>query len=91
MYMVISDLQHRVLKSNTVNANLLHSQYMVFTFPILLLKFTKKAQILGIRNIPIIRLFGLAVKALDSQSRGPEFKTARWLQSQLSLSSFRGW
>ena len=30
------------------------------------------------------------VKALDSQSRGPTFKTARWHQSQLSLSSFRG-
>ena len=33
---------------------------------------------------------GLAVKALDSQSRGPVFKTAGWLQGRLSLSSFRG-
>ena len=32
----------------------------------------------------------LVVKVLDSQSRGPAFKTTRWLQSQLSLSSFRG-
>ena len=33
---------------------------------------------------------GLVVKALDSQSRGPMFKTTGWLQGQLSLSSFRG-
>ena len=32
----------------------------------------------------------LVVKALDSQSRGPVFKTTGWLQGQLSLSSFRG-
>ena len=31
------------------------------------------------------------VKGLDSQSRGPMFKTTGWLQGQLSLSSFRGW
>ena len=31
------------------------------------------------------------VKALESQSRGPLFKTTGWLQGQLSLSSFRGW
>ena len=30
------------------------------------------------------------VKSLDSQSRGPVFKTAGWLQGRLSLSSFRG-
>ena len=33
---------------------------------------------------------GLVVKLLDSQSRGPVFKTTRWLQGRLSLSSFRG-
>ena len=32
----------------------------------------------------------LVVKALDSQSRGPELKTTGWLQSRLSLSSFLG-
>ena len=31
---------------------------------------------------------GLVVKALDSQSRGPVFKTSRWLQGRLSPSSF---
>ena len=30
---------------------------------------------------------GLVVKAMDSQSRGPEFKTTGWLQGRLSLSS----
>ena len=34
---------------------------------------------------------GIVVKALDSQSRGPKFKTAGWLQGQYSLSSFWGW
>ena len=33
---------------------------------------------------------GLVVKALDSQSMGPVFKTTGWLQGRLSLSSFRG-
>ena len=33
---------------------------------------------------------GLVVKVLDSQSRGPMFKTTGWLQSRLSLSSFQG-
>ena len=33
---------------------------------------------------------GLVVKALDSQFRGPVFKTAGWLQGRLSLSSSRG-
>ena len=33
---------------------------------------------------------GLVVKALDSQSRGPVFKTTGWLQGRLSLPSFRG-
>ena len=32
---------------------------------------------------------GLAVKALDSQSRGPVFKTTGWLQGWLSLSPIR--
>ena len=32
----------------------------------------------------------LVVKSLDSQSRGPVFKTAGWLQGRLNLSSFRG-
>ena len=31
---------------------------------------------------------GIVVKVLDSQSRGPVFKTTGWLQGQLSLSSF---
>ena len=34
--------------------------------------------------------FGLVVKALDYQSRGPMLKTTGWLQGRLSLSSFRG-
>ena len=29
-------------------------------------------------------------KSLDSQSRGPVFKSAGWLQGRLSLSSFQG-
>ena len=33
---------------------------------------------------------GLVVKALDSQSRGPVFKTTGLLQGRLSRSSFRG-
>ena len=33
---------------------------------------------------------GLEVKVLDSQSRGPLFKTTEWLQGRLSLSSFQG-
>ena len=33
---------------------------------------------------------GLVVKALDSQSKVPTFKTTEWLQGRLSLSSFRG-
>ena len=33
---------------------------------------------------------GLVVKSLDSQFRGPMFKSTRWLQGRLSLSSFRG-
>ena len=33
---------------------------------------------------------GLVVKALNSRSRGPAFKTTAWLQGRLSLSSFRG-
>ena len=32
----------------------------------------------------------LVVKVLDSQSRGPLFKTTGWLQGRLSLSSFWG-
>ena len=32
----------------------------------------------------------LMVKILDSQSRGPQFKTTGWLLGQLSLSSFLG-
>ena len=33
---------------------------------------------------------GIVVKALDSISRGPVFKTSGWLQGRLSLSPFRG-
>ena len=33
---------------------------------------------------------GLVVRVLDSQSRGPVFKSTGWLQGRLSLSSFRG-
>ena len=32
----------------------------------------------------------LVIKALDSQSRGPVFKTTRWLQGLRSLPSFLG-
>ena len=32
---------------------------------------------------------GLVVKALDSQSRVPRFKTNGWFQGQLSFSSFQ--
>ena len=32
----------------------------------------------------------LVVRALNSQSRGPRFKTTEWLQGGLSLSSIRG-
>ena len=37
-----------------------------------------------------LRIDGLVVKVLDSESRGLMFKTTRWLQGQLSLSPFRG-
>ena len=33
---------------------------------------------------------GLVVRALNSQSSNPWFKTTRWLQGRLSLSFFRG-
>ena len=33
---------------------------------------------------------GVVVKMLDSQFRGPMFKSIGWLQVQLSFSSFRG-
>ena len=33
---------------------------------------------------------GLVVKALDLQSKSPEFKTTGWLEGRLSFSSFRG-
>ena len=45
------------------------------------------------RNFPRNIQFGYCgqvVKALDSQSRGPVFKTTGWLQGRRSLSSFRG-
>ena len=35
--------------------------------------------------LPII----VVIRALDSQSRSPGFKTAKWLQGKLILSSFR--
>ena len=38
-----------------------------------------------------VKLNGLVVKALDSQSRNPVFKINGWIQGQLSLSSFWGW
>ena len=34
--------------------------------------------------------YGLVIKELDSQSRGPKFETTGWLQGWLSLSSLRG-
>ena len=42
------------------------------------------------RKFSIVNLWsnGLVVKALDSQSGGPVFKTTGWLQDRLSLSSF---
>ena len=36
----------------------------------------------------VASLIGLVVKALDSQSRGPLFRTTGRLQGRLSLSSF---
>ena len=42
------------------------------------------------RNVLQSRNPGPVVKALDSQSRGPVFKTTGWLQGQLSLSSLQG-
>ena len=33
---------------------------------------------------------GLVIKVLDSQTRGPVFKTTGWLNGWLNLSSFRG-
>ena len=39
--------------------------------------------------VPFMWSNDLVVKALDSQSRGPVFKTTGWLQGQLSVSSFR--
>ena len=36
------------------------------------------------------QFLSLPIKALNSQSRGPVFKTIGWLQGRLSLSSFRG-
>ena len=38
----------------------------------------------------VFRSNGLVVKALDSQSKGPVFKTTGWFQGRLSRSSFRG-
>ena len=41
-------------------------------------------------HLMVILFNGLVVKVLDSQSRGPVFKTNGWLQGRLSLSSFLG-
>ena len=38
----------------------------------------------------MVAFYGLVVKALVSQTRGPVFKTTGWLQGRLSLSSSRG-
>ena len=45
-----------------------------------------RIRIVGRKNLIIFK----GCKSLDSQSRGPVFKTAGWLQGRLSLSSFRG-
>ena len=51
------------------------------------IKYTKEATILD--KVEVEKWSnGLVVKALDSQSRGPVFKTTGWLQGRLSLSSF---
>ena len=41
-------------------------------------------------HLVVILFSGLVVKVLDSQSWGPVFKTAGWLQGRLSLSFFQG-
>ena len=51
------------------------------------IKYTKEATILD--KVEVEQWSnGLVVKTLDSQSRGPVFKTTGWLQGRLSLSSF---
>ena len=49
-----------------------------------------KKLILFVTIDPFLWSNGLVVKALDSQSRSPMFKTTGWFQGRLSLSSFRG-
>ena len=40
--------------------------------------------ILGLRVVLVAKLVAVLVKVLDSQSRGPKFKTTGWLQGCLS-------
>ena len=67
-------------------------EYNQFHIFMTMSKTTILAQIcLYVVNFLLVLLFyGLVVKALDSQSRGPVFKTTGWFQGRLSLSSFQG-
>ena len=53
-------------------------------------KFTYLKGYFHMNKLLKLRSNGLVIKALDSQSIGPMFKTTLWLQGRLSLSSFRG-
>ena len=53
--------------------------------------FLVKLQDSDLHAFSLLWSIGLVLKALDSQSRGPVFKTSGWLQGRLSISSFRGW
>ena len=55
-----------------------------------IMKIVKSLEESGLLIKGIIKSNGLVNKVLDSQSRGPMFKIAGWLQHRLSLSSFRG-
>ena len=70
------------LEIETTNRFLLHCP---------LFQSARQSILINIKKIDrgILKKHGLAVKALDSHSRGPVFKTTEWLQDQLSLSSFR--
>ena len=55
-----------------------------------LIKWDKTGKVLEVCQFDqyAICVDGLVVKVLDSQFRGPVFKTGGWLQGQLSLPSF---
>ena len=70
--------------------------YFIFkSYPFLMIHVPIFDAVGGIHPFQILRgtytwSNGLVVKALDSQSRSPVFKTTEWLQGRLSPSSFRG-